>query len=142
MIYDTIHIVYSVLKLFTGFASAAFIAWKLIVIKAINKAAAVVITNTVQLIGIRYAKSCSHLCITNQAIGEATKIETAISFKKSLESKLTMLVTLAPSTFLTPISLKRCSALNVARPNKPRHEMKMAMIVKYPTIADKRFSAS
>ena len=32
----TIRVFYSVLKLFTGFASAAFIAWKLTVAKAIK----------------------------------------------------------------------------------------------------------
>jgi hypothetical protein len=30
----------------------------------------------------------------------------------------------------------RCSALNVAKPNKPRQEIRIAMIVKSPTIAD------
>ncbi len=64
------------------------------------------------------------------AIGEAMQMEIATSFKKSFESKPTMLATLAPNTFLTPISLVRCSALKVARPNKPRQEIRIAMKVK------------
>jgi len=39
---------YSVLKLFTGFAMAAFMAWKLTVINAINNAANAAIPNTHQ----------------------------------------------------------------------------------------------
>ena len=52
MIYFIIHHsqFYSVLKLFTGFAIAAFIAWKLTVINAINKARIPAIANTHQLI--------------------------------------------------------------------------------------------
>lgn len=55
---------YSVRRLFTGFANAAFIAWKLTVSNAINKAVAPAAINIDQPILIRYAKSCSHLCIT------------------------------------------------------------------------------
>src|SRR5436190_18039916 len=45
----TIHLLYSILKLFTGFAIVAFIAWKLIVINAINSAVNAAIINTHQL---------------------------------------------------------------------------------------------
>ena len=45
--------IHSVLKLFTGFAIAALIAWKLIVINAIANATIVVIAKTIQLILIR-----------------------------------------------------------------------------------------
>ena len=45
--------IHSVLKLFTGFAIAALIAWKLIVINAIANATIVVIAKTIQLIFIR-----------------------------------------------------------------------------------------
>jgi hypothetical protein len=45
---------YSVLKLFTGFAIAAFIAWKLTVINAIRTAAMPAIKNIHQLISILY----------------------------------------------------------------------------------------
>ena len=68
--------------------------------------------------------------MTHQAIGEAMTIEMATSFRKSFESSDTIPVTLAPSTFLTPISFVRCSALNVAKPNKPRQEIRMAITVK------------
>ena len=45
-------VVHSVLKLFTGFATAAFIAWKLIVNNAISNAAQAAAINTHQLMGI------------------------------------------------------------------------------------------
>jgi hypothetical protein len=46
-------ITHSVRNDFTGFATAAFIAWKLIVINAIANATIVVITKTIQFILIR-----------------------------------------------------------------------------------------
>ena len=54
---------HSVLKLFTGFAIAALIAWKLTVINAMPIAVAPAIRNIHTLILILYAKSCSHSCI-------------------------------------------------------------------------------
>ena len=45
---------YSILKLFTGFAIAAFIAWKLTVINAINIAIIPATRNIHQLIAILY----------------------------------------------------------------------------------------
>ncbi len=47
---------YSLLKLFTGFAIAAFIAWKLTVISAITSAEIPAIANTLQLIETLYSK--------------------------------------------------------------------------------------
>jgi hypothetical protein len=47
--------------IFTGFAIAALIAWKLIVANAIMITNAPARANIHQLILIRYAKSCSHL---------------------------------------------------------------------------------
>jgi len=85
-------------------ATAAFIACKLIVINSMNKATNVVITKTVQLMLVRYAKLCSQLFITNQASGEAIITATITSFRKSFDSKATILVTLSPNTFLNPIS--------------------------------------
>ena len=128
---------HSVRKLSTGLATAALIAWKLIVNSAINKATNVVIANTIQLKPVRYAKLCSQLCIAHHAIGDAIKMAIPTNFKKSFESNATMLVTLAPNTFRTPISFMRCSALKVANPNKPKQEIKMAIAVKYPTIVAK-----
>ena len=108
-------------------------------INAINRAVTVVITNTVQLILVRYAKSCNHLFITHHATGDAIRMAMPTSFKKSFDSSATIPATLAPNTLRTPISLVRCSALNVARPNKPRQEMRMAIMVKYPTMAANDF---
>ena len=49
-----IHPFHSVLKLFTGFATAAFIAWKLIVIKVMSMADMPAAKNIHQLISILY----------------------------------------------------------------------------------------
>ena len=46
---------HSLLKLFTGLANAAFIAWKLTVPSAINTPKPAAITNTVHGISIRYS---------------------------------------------------------------------------------------
>ncbi len=54
------------------------------------------------------------------AIGEAIKKAMHTSFRKSLEMSATTPETLAPNTLRIPISLVRCSAVNVAKPNKPR----------------------
>ena len=101
---------YSVLKLFTGFAIAAFIALKLIVINAINKAITPAMINIHQLIAVRYAKSSSHRLIAQPATGKAITEEIITSLRKSLDNIATILLTLAPNTFLMPISLIRCSA--------------------------------
>ncbi|MEJ7829990.1 MAG: hypothetical protein WKF91_17405 [Segetibacter sp.] len=103
--------VYSVLKLLTGLAIAAFIAWKLTVITAISKASNPAVANTHQEIFILYAKPSSHLLIAHHAIGVAITIATHTSFIKSLDNNCTMLPIDAPKTFLTPISLVRCCAV-------------------------------
>ena len=77
---------YSVLKLFTGFINAAFIAWKLMVANAINNAIAVVMANTCQPILVQYTKFCSHLFITNQAIGDAITTAMPTSTKTLLKA--------------------------------------------------------
>src|ERR1700694_2098683 len=107
----TIHDNHSVLKLFTGFAIAAFIAWKLTVSKAINKAPIPATPKTHQLMVIRYAKLCNHLFITHQATGNAMHDAMNTSFKNSFESICVTCVTLAPSTLRIPISFVRCSAV-------------------------------
>ena len=58
--------------------------------------------------------------------GTATKNDIATSFKKSFDNRLRMFGTLAPNTFLTPISLVRCMVLYDAKPSKPKQDMKMA----------------
>src|SRR6476619_1859383 len=99
---------YSFLKLFTGFAIAAFIAWKLIVNNATNVADKPAMINTSHPILILYAKFSSHLCIPHHATGNATSAAIKINFKKSFESMATIFPTLAPSTFRMLISLVRC----------------------------------
>jgi len=77
---------YSVLKLFTGFMIAALIAWKLTVTKAVSNAAKPAATKIHQLMFMRYAKSCSHLCMKYQAAGAAITNEMATNLIKSFES--------------------------------------------------------
>ncbi len=103
----TTHHYYSLLKLFTGFAIAAFIACKLIVSNARSTAANPARMNTSQPIFILYAKSCSHLFMKYQASGDAIMIAMTTSFKKSFDSKLRIFETVAPNTFRTPISFVR-----------------------------------
>ena len=52
------------------------------------------------------------------------------SLRKSFDSIPQTLNTVAPNTFLTPISLVRCSATKEVSPNKPRQLIKMAKAVK------------
>src|SRR4030095_5622544 len=119
-------VLYSVRKDFTGFATAALIAWKLIVPKAIMTASNPAATNIHQLMLIRYAKSCSQLCIIHQAMGDAMTKAIATSLMKSFESSVTIFDTDAPSTLRTPISFVRCAVEKSDKPNKPRHAIKMA----------------
>ena len=102
---------HSLLKLFTGFATAALIAWKLMVNNAINTAVTPATKNIHQFILIRYAKSFSHSCMKYQASGAAMIKERNTNFKKSIDNKLTIFETEAPMTFLIPISLVRCIVL-------------------------------
>src|SRR5678815_2626850 len=91
--------------------------------------------------GARYAKLCNQRLTKYHATGEAMKNEIITSFKKSFDKSDTMPAVLAPNTLRMPISLIRCSTLNVVRPNKPRQEMKMAMMVKYRMMEARRSSA-
>ncbi len=52
-----------------------------------------------------------------------------------------MFATVAPNTFRIPISLVRCSAVNAAKPNKPRAEMMMVMIEKIRMMCETFISA-
>src|ERR1043166_8067209 len=90
--------IYSFLKLFTGLATAALIAWALIVINAITRAINAAAKNIHHPMLTRYTKSCSHLFMVHQANGKAMTAEIAISFTKSFESIPTMPETEAPST--------------------------------------------
>ncbi len=117
---------YSVLKLFTGFAIAAFIAWKLIVASAIMTAKNPAAKNNHQLILMRYAKSCSHLCMINHASGDAITKATITSLIKSLDRSMMIFDTEAPSILRTPISFVRCAVANNDKPINPRQAMKIA----------------
>ena len=96
---------------------------------SITDAAATKNTNGVML--IRYAKLCSQLCISHHETGKAISNEINTSFKKSLDNMVVMFATDAPITFLTPISFLLFCAVKAARPNKPRHEIRMAKPAKY-----------
>jgi len=52
--------------------------------------------------------------------------------KKSLDNNVVIPVTLAPNTFLIPISFVLCSAVYAASPNKPKHEMIIANAANMP----------
>src|SRR6476469_1383214 len=98
---------YSLLKLLTGLDNAALIACVLMVIKAMMTAMNAAAMNIHQAKLIRYAKSFNQLFIIYHAIGNATIAAIATNFKKSLTTSVTTLDTLAPSTFLMPISFTR-----------------------------------
>src|SRR5512140_2558775 len=100
--------IYSVLKLLTGLAKAAFIAWKLIVNKATRAADNAAAAKTHQLRLILYSKFFSHTCMPHHATGNASRDAINTSFKKSFDSMATIFPALAPNTFRTLISLIRC----------------------------------
>src|SRR4051812_12469210 len=81
--------------------------------------------NTHQLISVRYTKSCSHLFITNHAMGEAIVNASNTNDKRSFDNKETICVTDAPNTFLTPISFVLVLVVYITNPNKPRQLMKI-----------------
>jgi hypothetical protein len=64
-----------------------------------------------------------------QATGEAINSEMITSTRKSLQSSIAMLVTLAPNTFRILISLAFRVAINNVRPNNPIHEINMVIAV-------------
>ena len=78
--------IHSVRNDFTGFAIAAFIAWKLTVINAISIVIIPAAKNIHPLIFMRNAKSCSHLFAAHHATGDAIRIAMATSFINSFES--------------------------------------------------------
>ena len=128
---------YSVLKLFTGFANAAFTAWKLIVNNAIPNATTPASTNTHHSILILYTKSCNHVLAAYHASGLATTIAIIISSRKSLDNNEIMLGIFAPNIFLIPISFVRCTTANAVNPNNPKQASKIASVenvLKMPAI--------
>src|SRR5437764_15464222 len=80
---------------------------------------------------MRYAKLCNHSVAAHHEIGIAISNAIHINPRKSFESIATTLLTDAPITFLMPISFCLFCAVNAARPNKPRQEIRTAMPAKY-----------
>ncbi len=95
---------YSVLKLFTGFAMAAFIVCRQRIINAIISMQMPLIKNIHQLNGILNAKSCSQLFEKYHATGMAIIEAININLAKFFESNTMICITDAPNTFLMPIS--------------------------------------
>src|SRR5476651_2231620 len=79
-------IAHSERRLFTGFITAAFTAWKLTVNKAMVKVPAPAKPNIHQLIAVGYAKPLSHIFMAYQASGNAIIEAIITSFKKSFDS--------------------------------------------------------
>ena len=84
--------------------------------------------NIHQLILILYAKLCSHVFIAINDRGVAIIMAIHTSFTKSFEINAVIFATVAPNTLRMPISFVRCSAANAASPNKPRHDIAIAII--------------
>jgi hypothetical protein len=111
-------------------ASAALIAWKLTVNKVISNAPPIAAAKIHQEISARYWYFCNHPFIYFQAMGMAITHEMITKPTKSFDSNRHRSNTDAPTIFLIPISLVRCSATKEANPNSPRQEIKMARIAK------------
>jgi len=107
---------------------------------AIKIATEPAIANIHQVIFILYAKAWSHLCIAHHANGKAKTQAINTSSRKSLDNNATTFVTLAPKTFLTPISLLRCSAINVTNPNNPKQAINTANMANTMAILPARCS--
>src|SRR3569833_32550 len=123
---------YSLLKLLTGLANAAFMAWKLIVTKAIIIADKADTTNTPAPMLTRYSYFSSQFTIKYNASGDAITQLISTSTTKSRDNNIHTWAIDAPSTLRIPTSLVRCSATYAARPNKPRHEINMARAANTP----------
>ena len=120
---------YSILKLFTGFATAAFIDCKQTVINAIAIAINPGNASIHHSIFIRYAKSSSQVFIANQATGMAMIVAMATNCIKFLPNIIVTEATEAPNTFLIPISFTRCAVVKITRPSKPRQAITKAKMV-------------
>ena len=64
----------------------------------------------------------------NQATGKAMMAEIITSFKKSVDNNWNISFTEAPRTLRMLISFVLSSAVNVARPNNPKHAITIATI--------------
>src|SRR6185503_175563 len=98
---------YSLLKLLTGLAIAAFTVWKLEVSTAASNIPAPLAANIHQLMVVRSAKPSIHLFMAYHPIGVTITKASTISNITSVDNKVTICVTVAPTTLRTPISLVR-----------------------------------
>src|SRR5690606_39978359 len=79
---------------------------------------------------VRNAKLSSHESIPYHVSGMALTLATSTSLQNCHDRRETILVALAPSTFLMPISLSFSVVVNDASPHSPRHAIKMASTAK------------
>ena len=100
-----LNISYSSCKLFTGLAYAALMDWKLTVNNAIAMVIPAAYRNIVTGSVVLNAKPSSQFMLKYTAIGIAMTLAKMTRSKNSLLSNCMMLNTVAPRTFLIPISL-------------------------------------
>lgn len=134
--------VQSARKLFTGLAIAAFMVCTLKVISAITSKPKPHNANTHQLMVILYANPSSHLYIIHHATGVAITKAINTSCTKSFDKIEMILVTVAPSIFLIPISFVRVLMVYITSPNKPRQLMNTDKPVAQPSKLAVRCSVS
>jgi len=82
--------------------------------------------NIHQLRFVLNAYPSSHLLIMNQQVGMPMMLARKINFMFSMFSNPTIVITDAPITFLTPISLVLLEVENRVRPNRPMLAIKIA----------------
>ena len=92
---------------------------------AISSAATAAATYIHQPMFTRYAKSFSQSLKNHHANGNAMIDAMITSTTNSFEINVTIFPTLAPITFLIPISLVRLTTASVANPNSPMHAINM-----------------
>ena len=79
--------------------------------------------------------------MTHQARGTAKTNAITSSTANSRYKSSRICVTEAPNTFLIPISFVRCSVVNEASPNNPKHATKIASVVNSPNTCPNFWSA-
>jgi hypothetical protein len=106
-----------------------------------NSAPVIVSKKIHALISIWYAKFSSHVLPAIHASGHANANASITRTTKSFESSKMMVRPVAPRIFRIPISLVRCTTEYEARPQSPRQEMNMAILVAVMTSLEVRCSA-
>src|SRR5262249_25618993 len=87
-------------------------------------------TNTPTPTVVRQSYPSNHLFIPTHANGAAITNEIPTNRTNSTVNNAHNDPTLAPNTFLTPISRTRCSAMKLATPNNPKQLINIANAVK------------